>query len=181
MELPRLSAEEHVFLSKPFSVDEIWLAMKSTHPTKAPEPDGFHAQFYQQHWETVGPSISNMLLIVLNSGGSMHMLNDTFITLISKIKKPKSMMDFHPISLCNVLYKIFSKVLVNRIKPILSNIIGDAQSAFVSNRLILYNIIIASEVFHWLITKHQSSGKDAYAIKIDMGKAYDRVECIYLK
>lgn len=62
VELPRISAEDHTFLSHPFFAKEIWLAVKSMHPTKALGPDGFHAKFYQQHWQTVGPSISAMLL-----------------------------------------------------------------------------------------------------------------------
>lgn len=91
------------------------------------------------------------------------------------------MMDFRPISLCNVLYKILSKVLVNRIKPVLCYIIGEAQSAFVSDRLITDNIIIASEVFQWLDVWSKSEDTTEYALKIDMSKAYDRVEWCYLE
>lgn len=120
------------------------------HPTKAQSPDRYHAKFYQMHWNTVGHSISNMLLKYLNEGVSIAGLNYTFITLIPKIKKPKSMLEFQPISLCNVIYKILSKVLVNRIKPVLNGVIGEAQSAFVSNCLITNNIIIALKVFHQL-------------------------------
>lgn len=91
-----------------------------------------------------------MLLQCLNEGKSFHSLSDTFITLIPKIKSPVSMADFRPISLCNVLYKLLSKVLVNRIKPFLFSLVGETHSAFVSNWLITDNILIASEAFHWL-------------------------------
>lgn len=61
------------------------------------------------------------------------------------------MIDLRPTSLCNVIYNMFAKILVNRIKPVSNSFIGDAQSVFVSNRLITDNILIAIEVFHWLI------------------------------
>ena len=73
--------------------------------------------------------------------------------MIPKVSKPESLKDLRPISLCNVLYKIISKVLVNRIKPILRNIIQENQSAFVSDRVITDNAIVAFEVFHWLKKK----------------------------
>lgn len=63
------------------------------------------------------------------------------------------MMNFRPISLYNVVYKILSKVLVNNIKPILDKVIGETQSTFVSHRLIADNILISSEVFHWMTKK----------------------------
>lgn len=86
------------------------------------------------------------------------------------------MVDSKLISLCNVIYKILSKTLVNRIKLFLNSVIGEVQSAFVSNRLITDNIILALEVFHWLSLGRKSKGKDVFVLKIDMNKAYDIVE-----
>lgn len=76
-----------------------------------------------------------------------------------------------------MLHKTFSKVLVNCFKPILAKVIGESQSAFVRNRLIIDNILIASKVFHWLL-KIQGE-QEAFAIKIDISKAYDRVEWVF--
>ncbi|GJU10751.1 ribonuclease H [Tanacetum coccineum] len=106
--------------------------------------------------------------------------NKTLVTLIPKFSKPESLKDLHPISLCNVLYKIILKVLVSRIKPILPNIIQENQSAFVSDRVITDNAIIAFEVFHWL-KKKKDGRKGALALKIDMSKAYDRVEWPFIQ
>lgn len=94
-----------------------------------------------------------MLLQCLNDGKPFQELNDTFITLIPKIKSPIAMADFRSISLSNVVYKLLSKTLVNRIKPFLYTLVGDTQSTFVSNRLITDNILIASEVFQWLYSR----------------------------
>ena len=85
------------------------------------------------------------------------------------------MSDFRPINLCNVIYKIVSTVIANRLKPLLDSIDSETQSAFVANRLITNNILIAFESLHHM--KNNCSGKQAYmALKLDMSKAYDWVE-----
>lgn len=101
------------------------------------------------------------------------------MTLILKVKEPKTVGDFRPISLCNVLYKVISKVLINRLKPILPLIIHGMQSAFVSDRLRTDNVLIAYDCLHQL--RLMKEGKQCYAaIKLDMSKSYDRVEWIFI-
>lgn len=119
--------------------------------------------------------MSEVVLSVLNSGTPPLNLNHTFISLIPKIKSPRKVTEFRPISLCNVLYKLIAKVLANRLKPMLPIPISETQSAFMSERLITDNILIAHETLHYLKTKR--TGKMGYmSMKLDMSKAYDRVE-----
>jgi hypothetical protein len=92
--------------------------------------------------------------------------NDTNVVLIPKVKEPKCLKDLRPIRLCNVLYKIISKVLAARLKGILDGIISLNQSAFVPRRLITDNILVAYEMTHFLNNKRR--GKDGYlALKLD--------------
>uniref|UniRef100_A0A2N9FSU5 Reverse transcriptase domain-containing protein n=1 Tax=Fagus sylvatica TaxID=28930 RepID=A0A2N9FSU5_FAGSY len=106
-------------------------------------------------------------------------LNHTYITLIPKVKCPQKVSEFRPISLCNVIYKIISKVITNRMKKILPHIISETQSAFVPSRLITDNVLVAFETLHHM--KTQSSQASSMALKVDMSKAYDRVEWIFLE
>lgn len=89
------------------------------------------------------------------------------------------MADLRPIALCNVIYKIIRKVLANRLKVLLSLVVLKHQSAFLKGRLISNNIIFSFEVLHYLKRKQQ--GKVGYmTMKLDLSKAYDIVEWLYL-
>ena len=107
-------------------------------------------------------------------------LNQTNLVLILKCCHPTSMPELRPIALCNVVYNIMAKVLVNRLKGVLSGIISDMQSTFVLGRSICDNILPAFEVINYM--KHTTKGKKGnVALKIDMSKAYDRINWTYME
>ena len=167
-------------LTKVFTRDKVTKALQQLHPTEAPRPDGMSAIFFHKHWDIIGLSITNMVLNVLNSNMPMTKINKTNIALIPKTNRPSKMVEFRPISLCNTTYKLISKVLANRLKPILPSIITENQSAFIPNRLILDNVLVAFEFMHDL--NHKVEGMDNYmSIKLDMSKAFDKDECNFIK
>ena len=179
--IPRKITEEmNEHLTKESHKEEVVQAIHSMHPTKAPGPDSMPTIFYQKYWDIIGDDVSKTILNILNSNAPMADLNKTNIALIPKIKNPTKMSDFQPINLCNVSYKIISKILANRLKPILSSIISENQSAFVPGKLITDNVLVAFEIMHYL--KKRKGGKDSYmAVKHNMSKAYDRVEWGFLE
>ena len=125
-----ITEEMNSKLSSEFTHLEVKQAINQMAPLKAPRPDGMPPLFYQHYWNLIGDDISNTVLHYLNSATFPEHLDHTFITLIPKKKNPEFASEFRPISLCNVLYKIFSKVLANRLKKIFPNIITENQSAF---------------------------------------------------
>ena len=128
----------------------------------------------------MGNGITNMVLNVLNNNVSMAELNKTNISLIPKTNSPKRMTDFCPINLCNVVYKLISKTLANRLKALLPHIIIENQSAFTSDCLIIDNMIVAFELMHFL--NHKSARKEGFmATKLDMSKAFNKVEWCFIQ
>jgi hypothetical protein len=167
-------------LTAPFSVEEVKKAAFSVGDYKAPGPNGLHAIFYKKFWNICGTEITEEILQAMNTGIIPEGWNDTTVVLIPKTEAPDLVTQFRPISLCNVIYKIISKMLAARLKEILPDIISPMQSAFVPGRLITDNVLVAYESIHSIKNK-RSGNSGACAVKLDMHKAYDRVEWIFLE
>jgi hypothetical protein len=168
----KVSSEMNEKLLRPFTGAEVKEALFQMFPTKAPGPDGFPAHFFQRHWELCGTQVTSAVLRILRGDDDPKLINDTILVLIPKVDNPDDLSQFRPISLCNVIYKIASKAVANRLKVILPEIILEEQSAFVPSRMITDNIITAYECLHFM-KKKRARDQRCCALKLDMRKAYD--------
>ncbi|CAM8877709.1 unnamed protein product [Rhodiola kirilowii] len=176
----KLSDEAYHQFCTPFTTTEVQEALFQLGATKAPGIDGFSALFYQKSWELVKEDVFQFALKFLNQGELNPEVNETLITLVPKVKNPECFSDYRPISLVNVAMKIITKALANRLKNVLAQLISVNQSAFIPVRLISDNILLAHELMHYIKTR-QEGGIGYCSIKLDMRKAYDRVDWRYLE
>ncbi|KAA3470829.1 reverse transcriptase [Gossypium australe] len=156
------------------------MALKGMGPLKAPGSNGFPALFFQKYWHIIGKKVLEFCLGILNDGKGLESANSTDIVLILKTSHPTALVNFRPISLCTVMYKLVTKTIDKWLQDVMGICIDKAQSAFVPGRLISDNVLLAYELLHTFRQKRM--GKKGYmAVKLDMSKAYDRVEWDFVK
>lgn len=119
----KVNSDQSSFLSQLFTIEEVEMALKHMGAIKAPGSDGLPALFFQKYWNIIGQEISKLALNVLNNRRDPKDLNHTLITLIPKTKIPKKISHYRPISLCNIIMKLMTKVIANRLKLVLPGLI----------------------------------------------------------
>ncbi len=144
---------------------------------KALGPDGFNVDFFKTCWSIVKHDILNVVEDSRGNHTILKALNTSFIALIPKQELAQTPDRFRPIALCNVFYKIISKVVANRLKPLLPSLVSVEQYGYVEDRQILDNIIQAHEVVHSLT----SNRKACMIMQFDIAKAYDKLNWTYIR
>ncbi|KAL9664765.1 hypothetical protein QQ045_020172 [Rhodiola kirilowii] len=172
-----LNDDQRVFLERDISEEEILLALKDCDGNKAPGPDIFNINFYKKFWLMVGDEVVGFIKEFCVNGRLSRGINKTYLALIPKSVNPHSFAVFRPISLVNSMYKILSKCLARRLSSVLPQIISPNQSAFITDRNILDDIMIVNELIH-AVKKEKRS---AIVKKLDFKKAYDSVSWEYLR
>ncbi|EPS63383.1 hypothetical protein M569_11401 [Genlisea aurea] len=179
--IPRTITDDmRAILERPYNAAEVWPAVRRMKPLSSPGPDGFPPVFYQKYWPTVGQATVEAVLKLLNNGVMEPQLNHSHIVLIPKKSNPQEPAHYRPISLSNVAYKIASKMVANRLKPIMERIVSKEQAAFLSGRSITDNILLAYELNHSIKLARRQS-KRYGALKLDVSKAFDRLEWPFLE
>ena len=143
-------------LTREFTGLEVKTALNQMYPLKSPGPDCMPPLFFQHFWPTIGNVVTKTILDFLNPGIYPPNFNDTHIVLIPKVKELKRITNYCPISLCNVVYKLASKTIANRLKKVIPSTISDTQNAFIHGRLITDNVLVAFETMHHINKKKAS-------------------------
>ena len=166
-------------LSKIPTPEEIKDVVFNMNSNKVPGADGMSAHFYKFYWNIIGGEVIEAITTFFQRGYMLREINHSFIVLIPKGNNTVMVSQFKPISLCNVLYKIISKLLTNRLKLVLPKLISPWQTAFILGRKIQENTFLAQEIIHDMKKKR---GKKCWmGLKIDMEKAYDRLDWCFLE
>ncbi|XP_074302417.1 uncharacterized protein LOC141633971 [Silene latifolia] len=176
----KLHSDKKDSLSKPFIRKKVRTAVFQMGSNKSSGPDGMPAIFFQKYWCHIKNEVTNVVLSILNTGNVPKELNRTSVVLIPKTNCPETVRDYRPISLCNVIMKIVTKCISNRMKTYMPHLVGEYQNGFIPGQSISDNILLSHELFHHITRK--SMGKNGLmALKIDMSKAYDRIKWNFLR
>ncbi|KAF3775141.1 retrotransposable element ORF2 protein [Nymphaea thermarum] len=174
---PKVTSEENADLLKSPSAAEIKWAVMKADKDFAPGPNGFGNSFFQRNWSTVHEAVAGAIRGFFQSGILVKSINKTHITLLPKERGATQVDKFWPISLCISILKFITRIMVLRMRPILSRIISKNQCAFLPGRSIQESFLLSQEIIHVF----ENSKKQAACVKIDLSKAYDRVNWDFLK
>lgn len=153
--------------------EEIQKVLFAMPNNKSPGPDGFPCEFFKSTWSILGHDFIVAVQSVFKFGFLPKGVNSTILALIPKKIDSMQMKDYRPIACCNVLYKVVSKLLANRLKLLLPRIVCENQSALIKGRLLMENVLLASEMVK---DYHQDSISPRCLLKIDISKAFDSVQ-----
>ena len=170
-----IDMETNNFLTKEVT-EEVKAIVWDLQLDKASGPDGFPIAFYDTFWHLIKNYLMKMIRYVIRKKKIGGFTNCTFLSLIPKDPRPSSLNRFRPISLCNSSYKIISKIIASRLKPLLPSLISENQGIFFPNRQIVHNIILVQEALHTSLSRNEKG----FILKMDMVNAFDRVNLSFL-
>lgn len=174
---PLVSDEMNDALVRPILLSELEEVVFHMKKGKAPGPNGFPIEFFQEFWEIIKFDLLEVVQESHRNKQRLKSMNSTFLVLVPKKDGANNLDHFRPIALCNVIYNIITKLITEIIKPLLSTLISEEQGGFVGGRQILDGMVIAMEAIHSM----ETSKEKVMLIKLDMAKAYDQVSWEFLQ
>lgn len=169
---PLLTEAQQQALCRPVTEEEIKEAVWSIDPRKSPGPDGFSSGFYRSAWSTIKGDLIKIVHDFFKKGKMLKQVNCTLISLIPKVNAPYAR-EYRPIACCNVVYKVITKIMANRMQSLLGDIISFNQGAFIKNRSIMDNVLICQDLVH---NYHRNDSPARCLFKLDLQKAYDTID-----
>ncbi|KAL0288305.1 UNVERIFIED_CONTAM: hypothetical protein Sangu_2664900 [Sesamum angustifolium] len=174
---PSLTTELASNLCRAVTPAEVKTAVFQISDNKAPGPDGYTSCFFKKAWNIVGDLVCSAVMDFFRSGRMLRQLNHTIIALVPKSEHSPSVADYRPISCCNVIYKVITKIIADRLSPALMQLVDSSQAAFVGGRNITDNIFLAQEMVRQYSRKRISP---RCTINVDLRKAFDSVSWTFL-
>ena len=168
----RCSDIQKAYLKRDVLEAEIKGTLFSMPLNKSPGPDGYSVEFLKASWETVGGDVVAAVVEFFRNGRLLKDLNTTAISLIPKSPAACKLRDYRPISCCNIVYKVITKIIANRLKPILQSSISRSQSAFLKGRNLGENVLLAAELIR---TYDSPNCSRSSMLKLDIRKAFDTI------
>ncbi|XP_074305021.1 uncharacterized protein LOC141639953, partial [Silene latifolia] len=157
---------------------EIKTVVFSIPDDKSPGPDGYSSCFFKASWAIIEEDMCKAVKDFFFSGKLLKQFNCTNLVLIPKVDNPVTVKEFRPIACCNVVYKVISKLLCNRLSQVLPYLISPSQSAFIKGRSIMGNILISQDLVR-LYNRRNVSPR--CMLKVDLRKAYDTIEWTFVR
>lgn len=168
-----LGCNDYNTMIRPFTTIDLELALKGIHVDKSPGIDGLNSFFFRKSWDIMKGHILEAYIKFFRDRKMYPMVNRTTITLIPKIPNACEVKQFRPISCCNMLYKLISKMLAVRLQQVIPKVVSLEQAGFIPGRQILDNVLLATKLIKGY---GQKSVSPRCMIKIDLKKACDSIE-----
>lgn len=175
---PTVTEDQAQNLCCPATDEEVKNAIFSISSTKSPGPDGFTSGFFKACWHIVGGDVCYAIKDFFRNGKLLKEINATLISLVPKVSCPRLVSDYRPISCCNVIYKVITKIITQRMQLVMEGLIDPAQGAFIKNRSIVDNVLVCQGLVR---SYSRQNGIPRCLMKIDLRKAYDTLDWSFLR
>ena len=172
----QLMIDQRDTLIRPFTLEEVQSAIAGLNGEGAPRPDGLPVRFYKEFWALVKGDVMATLEELRSPQANMERINKSYLFMFPKRQGAESVNDYRPISLSNSIYLIVAKVLANRLKEVIGELIGPFQYAFIPGRQLPDCVVMAGEI----LAAWKEQGMKGFMWKEDFAKAYDSLDWRYL-